>query len=322
MNVNYRNLASEFGLVILFVIAVALVSWLVPFFWTSRNIIGLLASISTSGVIAGSMMLCLATRDFDLSIGSNVAFCGMIVVMGSNWSQSVASGIALALLAGVLVGLFNGMMIAKLKVNALITTLATMQIIRSFALIASNGRAVGVSDEFFNVLGQAKLSFMPAPLDQVTTPIWAMILSLALFGFILNRTVFGRNALAIGGNPDAARLAGVNVDWTRIAIFTLQGLMCAIAGILLASRITSGQPNNAVGLELTVISACVLGGVSLAGGRATILGVTVGVLILGIAGNAMDLLNISAFYKLLVNGVILLLAVLLDNVLNRSLRRG
>jgi L-arabinose transport system permease protein len=148
-----------------------------------------------------------------------------------------------------------------------------------------------------------------------------MILSLAAFGFILNRTVFGRNALAIGGNPDAARLAGVNVDWTRIAIFTIQGLMCAIAGILLASRITSGQPNNAVGLELTVISACVLGGVSLAGGRATILGVTVGVLILGIAGNAMSLKNIPAFYQLLVNGVILLLAVLLDNVLNRSLRR-
>jgi L-arabinose transport system permease protein len=321
MKTNYRNFVSEFGLVILFIIAVALVSWFVPFFWTSRNMIGLLASISTGGIIAGSMMLCLATRDFDLSIGSNVAFSGMIVVMASNWAQSVGAGIALALIGGTLVGFFNGIMIAKLKVNALITTLATMQIIRSFALISSDGRAVGVSNEFFNVLGQAKMTFLPTPLDQVTLPIWVMILSLAAFGFILNRTVFGRNALAIGGNPDAARLAGVNVDWTRIAIFTIQGLMCAIAGILLASRITSGQPNNAVGLELTVISACVLGGVSLAGGRATILGVTVGVLILGIAGNAMSLKNIPAFYQLLVNGVILLLAVLLDNVLNRSLRR-
>ncbi|RUW96285.1 L-arabinose ABC transporter permease AraH, partial [Mesorhizobium sp. M8A.F.Ca.ET.059.01.1.1] len=126
---------------------------------------------------------------------------------------------------------------------------------------------------------------------------------------------------AIGGNPEASRLAGVNVDRTRIWIFALQGVVCGIAGILLASRITSGQPNAAVGLELSVISACVLGGVSLAGGRATMSGVIVGVLIMGIAENAMNLLNIPAFYQYIVRGVILLLAVLLDNLRSSALGR-
>ena len=149
-------------------------------------------------------------------------------------------------------------MIAKLRINALIATLATLQIVRGLALIASNGRAVGINDPGFYAIAQTALLGVPAP-------IWIMLVCLAAFGFTLNRTVFGRNVLAIGGNPDATRLAGVDVVGTRIWIFALQGVMCGIAGVLLASRITSGQPNAATGLELSVISACVLGGVSLAG---------------------------------------------------------
>ena len=308
-------LLGDWGLVILFAVAFALVAWLVPNFFTSRNMLGLLQSVVTIGIVAGSMMLCLASRDFDLSIGSNVAFCGMVVVMGSNWAGSVAVGILLALASGLLVGAINGVVIAKLRINALIATLATLQIVRGLALIASDGRAVGVNDAAFYAIALT-------PVFGIPLPVWIMAAALASFGFVLNRTVFGRNTLAIGGNPDASRLAGVDVARTRIAIFAVQGLMCAIAGILLASRITSGQPNAALGLELSVISACVLGGVSLAGGRATISGVIVGVLILGIAENAMNLLNIPAFYQYLVRGVILLLAVLLDNLRAQTLRRS
>jgi L-arabinose transport system permease protein len=308
-------LLGDQGLVILFAIAFALVALLVPNFFTPRNMLGLLQSVVTIGIVAGSMMLCLASRDFDLSIGSTVAFCGMMVVMGSNWTASVPLGIVLALISGTIVGAINGVIIARLRINALIATLATMQIVRGLSLIASDGRAVGVNDAAF--YGIALTPILGVPL-----PVWIMIATLAVFGFVLNRTVFGRNTLAIGGNPDASRLAGVDVANTRIAIFAVQGLMCAIAGILLASRITSGQPNAATGLELSVISACVLGGVSLAGGRAAISGVVVGVLILGIAENAMNLLNIPAFYQYLVRGVILLLAVLLDNLRGQSSRRS
>ncbi|WP_224363416.1 L-arabinose ABC transporter permease AraH [Hyalangium versicolor] len=311
-----RVVLGEQGLVILFLLALVIVSIFVPNFMTQRNVLGLLQSVVTIGIVACTMMLCLASRDFDLSVGSTVAFTGMTAVMISNSTESILIGILAALAAGVVVGMVNGVVIARLRINALITTLATMQIVRGLALIASDGRAVGVDDPAFFDIAQT------APLG-VPVPIVVMVLSFAFFGFVLNRTVFGRNTLAIGGNPDASRLAGVNVGTIRIWIFSLQGFVCAIAGILLSSRITSGQPNAAQGLELSVISACVLGGVSLAGGRATLSGVVVGVLIMGIAENVMNLLNIQAFYQYVVRGVILLLAVLLDNLRTRATgRRG
>ncbi len=190
-----------------------------------------------------------------------------------------------------------------------------MQIVRGLALISSDGRAVGINNPDFYQLALSRLFTIP-------TPIWIMIALFIIFGFVLNRTVFGKNTLAIGGNPEASRLAGVNVVRMRIWIFALQGLVCGIAGILLASRITSGQPNAATGLELSVISACVLGGVSLAGGRAAMTGVIVGVLIMGIAENVMNLLNIQAFYQYVVRGIILLVAVLLDNMRSSAAGRG
>jgi L-arabinose transport system permease protein len=309
-----RLLLGDQGLVVIFVVAFALVSALVPNFLTERNMLGLLQSVVTIGIVACTMMLCLASRDFDLSVGSTVAFTGMVAVMVSNQLDSIPLGLLAALAAGIVVGAFNGAVIAKLRINALITTLATMQVVRGLALIASDGRAVGIDNpDFFDLA-------LAAPFG-IPVPIIVMAVCFVLFGFLLNRTVFGRNTLAIGGNPDASRLAGVDVDAMRIWIFTLQGVACAVAGVLLSARITSGQPNAAQGLELSVISACVLGGVSLAGGRATVSGVLVGVLVMGIAENVMNLLNIQAFYQYLVRGVILLLAVLLDNLRSRALGR-
>ena len=315
MNRVRRLILGEQGLVVLFVIALAAVSLFVPYFFTGRNMLGLLQSVVTIGVVACSMMLCLASRDFDLSVGSITAFAGMMAVMGSNWTGSIVLGLIAALAAGSLVGLANGIVIARFRVNALIATLATMQIVRGLALIVSDGRAVGVNQPGFYYIALSSVLGVPLP-------VWIMGLSFVVFGLVLNRTVFGRNVLAIGGNPEATRLAGVGVTTARIWIFAIQGFMCGVAGILLASRITSGQPNAATGLELSVISACVLGGVSLHGGRATISGVVVGVMILGIAENAMNLLNIQAFYQYLVRGVILLLAVLLDNLRSGAARRA
>ncbi len=309
-----RLLLGEQGLLVIFVVAFAAVSIFVPSFLTERNMLGLFQSVVTIGIVACTMMFCLASRDFDLSVGSIVAFTGMVAVMASNASGSILVGLIAALACGTFVGFVNGVIIAKLRINALITTLATMQIVRGLALISSDGRAVGINDPGFYQLALSRFFGIP-------TPIWIMIILFCVFGFLLNRSVFGRNTLAIGGNPEASRLAGVNVDGMRIWIFTIQGLVCAVAGILLASRITSGQPNAATGLELSAISACVLGGVSLAGGRAAMTGVIVGVLILGIAENAMNLLNIQAFYQYLVRGLILLLAVLLDNVRSTGLGR-
>ncbi|MBY3175871.1 L-arabinose ABC transporter permease AraH [Rhizobium leguminosarum] len=316
MNSLKKILLGEQGLVVIFAAAFVIVSLFVPNFLTERNMLGLLQSVVTIGIVTCTMMFCLASRDFDLSVGSIVAFSGMVAVMVSNATGSIPVGLLAALLCGAVVGFVNGIVIARFRINALITTLATMQIVRGLALIASDGRAVGINDPDFYQLALSRFLTVP-------TPIWIMLILFILFGFVLNRTVFGKNTLAIGGNPEASRLAGVNVVNMRVWIFALQGLVCGIAGILLASRITSGQPNAATGLELSVISACVLGGVSLAGGRAAMSGVIVGVLIMGIAENVMNLLNIQAFYQYVVRGLILLIAVLLDNLRSSAAgRRG
>jgi L-arabinose transport system permease protein len=269
------------------------------------NAKGLLLSVATVGMAACTMLFCLAAGDFDLSVGSVVAMSGVIAAVVINSTHSLTLGIGAGVLAGGIVGLFNGIVIAQLGINALITTLATMEIVRGLAFIFCDGTPVGIKVSAFYKLGSGQ------PLG-MGTPIWIMLICFAVFGVLLNRTIFGRNTLAIGGNAEAARLAGVPVRRTKIIIFTVQGLMAGFAGVVLASRLTSGQPGNGVGLELQAISACVLGGVSLTGGIGTMLGVVTGVLIMGSVNNAMSLRNIPDFWQHVARGGILLAAVLID----------
>jgi L-arabinose transport system permease protein len=305
---------DDYSLIGIFIVLFAVLSFTVQYFFSWDNIVGLALSVSQIGMVACTMMFCLASRDFDLSVGSTVAFAGVFCAIVSNATGSVTLGIAASLVAGAFIGFVNGTVIAKLRINALITTLATMEIVRGLAFITSQGQAVGVTSEAFFTLGSAELFGLPVP-------VWVTLACFVVFGVLLNKTIYGRNTLAIGGNPDAARLAGVSVDRVRIAIFLIQGLVAALAGIILASRMTSGQPNAGEGFELNVISACVLGGVSLMGGRASISGVLVGVLIMGTVQNAMSLMNIDAFYQYLVRGTILLIAVLVDQLKNRRQSR-
>lgn len=299
--------AGAFAPLLIFVLLFAVLSILVPDFFGIRNMRGLILSVTLVGTIATTMMLVLALREVDLSVGSITALSGVVCAVTISSSGSVALGVVAGLAAGLFVGLANGMIVAKLKVNSLIVTLAMMEIVRGLAFLASGGEAVSIPAERFYELGSG--TFLG-----INYPIWIMLLCFALFGVILNRTVFGRNILAIGGNPEAARLAGVPVDRVRIAVFALQGLIAGLAGIVLAARITSGQPNTSLGLELAVISACVLGGVSLAGGVGTITGVIIGVFIMGAAQNALNLLDVPTFYQYVVRGGILLAAVVFDRL--------
>lgn len=299
------------GMLVVFLVLFALVSVFVRSFLSWENMKGLSLSVATVGIIACTMLFCLASGDFDLSVGSVVALSGVLAVVMVNRTHNVTEGVAAGVLAGGLVGLVNGIVIARLGINALITTLATMQIVRGLSFIVSDGKAVGVEEDGFYALGTT--SFLGVP-----TPVWIMIGCFVVFGLLLHKTIFGRNALAIGGNREAAKLAGIAVVRTKIIIFTLQGLVAGFAGVVLASRMSSGQPNTAQGLELQVISACVLGGVSLTGGVGTILAVVVGALIMGTVQNAMNLLNIPTFYQYVASGAILLAAVLFDRVKQRS----
>lgn len=296
---------DNFGMLVVFAVLFIGCVIFVPNFGSLINMKGLGLAMSMSGMVACGMLFCLASGDFDLSVASVIACAGVTTAVIINMTESLWIGISAGLLLGIACGFVNGFVIAKLKINALITTLATMQIVRGLAYIISDGKAVGIEDERFFALGYTNWLGVPAP-------VWLTIATMLIFAFLLNKTTFGRNTLAIGGNEEAARLAGVPVVRTRIIIFMLSGLVSAAAGIILASRMTSGQPMTSLGYELIVISACVLGGVSLKGGIGKISYVLAGVLILGTVENAMNLLNISPFSQYVVRGLILLAAVIFD----------
>ncbi|GHC34055.1 L-arabinose ABC transporter permease AraH [Aidingimonas halophila] len=300
-----RTLLDTSGLIGIFVILFVALSIFIPDFLTGRNMVGLLLSVTLIGTISTTMMMVLALGEVDLSVASIVAFTGVVAAVVTSAVGSVFIGVIAGVAAGGAVGAFNGFVIAKFGINSLIATLAAMEFVRGLAYITSSGDAVMVTVPGFFALGKA--SFLG-----LTLPVWAMIACFVIFGVLLNLTAFGRNVLATGGNSEAAALAGVNVRRLKIIVFGLQGVVAGVTGVLLASRMGMGDPNTSMGLELAVISACVLGGVALSGGVATITGVLVGVLIMGCVQNAMGLLNVPTFYQYLVRGAILLLAVMFD----------
>jgi L-arabinose transport system permease protein len=292
--------------------ALLILCWIwVPNFRKWDNATNLLHSVSIVGTIACTMLFCLAAGDFDLSIGGTVALGGVLAAQIINSTHNAILGIAIPIAAGALIGLVNGFVIARIGINALITTLATMQIVRGVGFLRTNGASIPCSEP--QLLQFAGWQFLGLQAE-----VWYMIAAFIVFGLLLNRTVFGRNTLAIGGNKEAARLAGINVVRTKVAIFVLQGIVAAIAGVFLASRTFSGAPNTQQGLELRVISSCVLGGVSLTGGVGSISGVIIGVLIMGIVQNAMQNLRIDEFWQLVASGIVLLAAVMLDRLKARD----
>ena len=307
------EIVNRSGIVVVFMLLFAVLAATVPDFLTTRNIQGLLLSVTLIGSIAVTMMFVLALGEVDLSVASIVAFAGVVASTVITRSHSVPLGVVAGILAGGAVGLVNGVLVARFKINSLIATLAMMEAVRGLAYITSNGDAVMIAEESFFALGSG--SFLG-----ISYPVWSNIVGFLLFGFLLNKTVFGKHVLAVGGNSEAARLAGLPVTRIKVVVFVLQGLVTGFAGVMLASRMSLGDPKTSVGLELGVISACVLGGVSLTGGVATISGVLVGVLIMGAVQNVMSLMNVPTFYQYLIRGGILLLAVLFDQY-RRSRRR-
>ncbi|MDX9973501.1 MAG: L-arabinose ABC transporter permease AraH [FCB group bacterium] len=307
-------LADRAGMLLIFVALFVGCALTVDNFLSWVNLVSLALSVSLVGMVACTMLFCLASGDFDLSVESVVAFSGVLAAVVIDRTGSATLGVMAGIAAGGLVGLFNGTVIAKVHVNALIATLATLQIVRGLGFIVSGGSAVTIANERFLDLGMEYTLGIP-------NPVWITLGCVVVFGVLLSKTSFGRHTLAIGGNRESARLAGIRVERIKVVIFTLQGLMAGSAGVILASRMGSGQPNSSVGFSLDVISACVLGGVSLSGGSGTMVGTVVGVLIMGTVQNVMSLMNVPPFYQYVARGVILLAAVGFD-LLRQRLSRG
>ena len=299
------NMCGNAGMLVVFVVLFVGVSIFVPSFLTPFNMKALAVSVATVGMVSCTMLFCLASGHFDLSVETILSMSGVLAAVVVAFTGNALLGVFAGIAAGGVVGAVNGIVIAKFKINALITTLATMQIVKGLGYLICNGEAVSVGNESFFLLWTSAIFGIP-------TPVWITALCFIFFGILLNKTVFGRHTLAIGGNKEAVRLAGIDVFKTQFGIFLMQGFVAGFAGVIVASKITSGQPKPPEGFALDVISACVLGGVSLSGGVGTMTGAIVGVLIMGTVANAMNLLNIDTFYQYVVRGSILLAAVLFD----------
>ncbi|EON89130.1 MULTISPECIES: ribose ABC transporter permease [Plesiomonas] len=291
-------------------VLIAVVSFLNPNFFMLDNLLNILRQTSVNAIIAVGMTLVILTAGIDLSVGSVLALCGAVAATMVGLELPVYVVIPAALALGAALGGISGVIIAKGKVQAFIATLVTMTLLRGATLVYTDGRPVstGFSDaaDSFAWLGTGYLFGIPVP-------IWLMALVFIAAWYMLNHTRMGRYIYALGGNEAATRLSGINVDRVKIAVYALCGLLAALAGLIVTSRLSSAQPTAGTGYELDAIAAVVLGGTSLAGGKGRIMGTLIGALIIGFLNNALNLLDVSSYYQMIAKAVVILLAVLVDN---------
>lgn len=299
--INITEYAMLIALVILSV-AFALAS---DVFLSRGNIINILRQISIMGILSVGTTMVMITGGIDLSVGSVVGVSSVVVAVLINRGISPILAIIAALIIGALIGLLNGFLITDIGMFPMIATLATMTIFRGVAYLITGGLPVHGFPDSFLFLGQGYLFGIPFP-------VIIMALMFILGYIILNHTVFGRRIYGIGGNIEASRLSGIPVKKTLYNVYILQGLLAAGAGVILLSRINSGQPTSGEGYEMDVITATVLGGTSVSGGVGNIRGVIIGVLFMGILTNGMVLLNVQDYWQQVIRGGVLILAVAFD----------
>jgi len=302
MKANIR----EYAILIFFVVLFTLFSVIARGFLSATNLINVARQISLLGIVSVSMTIVILTGGIDLSVGSVLGMSATIAAFSMvKLGLPVIPSLLISLAASALVGLLNGLLITKLHIPPLITTLATMTGVRGVCYIVTKGIPIYGFDQKFSVLGQGYLG--PVPI-----PVVLMIVVFAIGYIVLNNMGFGRHVYGIGGNEEAAILSGINVDRKKILVYTVSGLVAGFAGIVLLSRIMTGAPTLGSGFELEVVTSVVLGGISISGGEGKLRGVIFGVLIMGVLSNGLIILSVDEYYQWLVRCVVLLLAVGLD----------
>jgi ribose transport system permease protein len=298
-----QKLGPLLGLIILFII----VSILNPSFLEPLNILNLLRQVSINALIAFGMTFVILTGGIDLSVGAILALssaltAGMIV---SGVDPIIA--ILIGCILGGVMGIINGLLITRGKMAPFIATLATMTLFRGLTLVYTDGNPItGLGDNYlFQLFGRGY--FLGIPVPAIT-----MIITFIVLYIVLHKTPFGRKTYAIGGNEKASLISGIKVPKVKVMIYGLSGLLAALAGAILTSRLNSAQPTAGTSYELDAIAAVVLGGTSLSGGKGRIFGTLIGALIIGTLNNGLNLLGVSSFYQMVVKGIVIIIAVLLD----------
>lgn len=309
MNTNTKEKIKQFRSVILLVVFSGIIAIMNPRFLTVSNLLNVLRQTSINAVIAAGMTFVILTGGIDLSVGSVLAFTGAIaaslIAKGVSWPLVIL----LAVVGGTMLGLFNGIVITKGKVQPFIVTLATMTMLKGATLVYTQGKAISTGYE----AGAAQFAkvgsgyFLGIPI-----PVYLTVMVFLIAYYILKQTPFGRYVYALGGNEEAAALSGINTNRIKAYVYGISGMLAALAGIVVTARLSSASPQAGSGYELDAIAAVVLGGTSLSGGVGTIFGTVVGALIIGILNNGLNLMDVSSYYQDLVKGVVILIAVLLD----------
>lgn len=314
-SLNISTVKSTFGKYIIYFVLLFLIvalSLMSPYFLTPSNISNVLRQISTTSIVALGMTFVIIAGGIDLSVGNVVALCGVVSASFAHPGEyPLIVSILISMAIGLIIGLANGFIIAKAKIVPFIVTLGTFQICRGLAMTYTGGRPVGNISSEYKFIGQGLAWGIPVP-------ILIFVFLTIVSAIILHKTKIGRYIYAVGGNELAARLSGINIFKIKLFVYSYIGLLTGISAIVLTARVSSGAPNAAQGYELDAISACVIGGTSMSGGRGSIWGTIVGALIIGVVNNGLDLLNVSSYTQSVVKGIIIITALLLDKLGQKS----
>lgn len=306
MGGNIGLMLRKFAPLLILISLTILFSFISPNFMTARNITILVRQVSFAAISAVGLMFVMIGGGIDLSLGNQIVMSNVVLAILLAYRHvPVYIAIPICVSLGTLLGLINGLLVIKLKIPPLVITLGTSQIYKGVGYIIANSRNIIGLPDSFRVFGQGYIG--PVPVPVVVMAIVAVVGS-----FVLTRTYFGRKVFALGGNEEAARLAGVNVDRMKVTLFMICGFISGITSVLLLSRVFAGQTSTGQGLEFDCLTAALLGGVSFKGGEGTIFGLITGILIIGVLNNAMQLASFPDFYQIVVKGTVLLLAVGFD----------
>lgn len=298
---------GQYGIFVAFVVVCLLLTFTTSKFLTVSNWTIIITQVSINALLAFGVTFVIITGGIDLSLGSMVAVTGIVAsLLAHPDDYPVIVPVLAGLLAGIGMGAFNGTIITKSKVPPFIVTLGTMTIGRGLALILSKGRPISNLSDSFNFIGGGAVWGIPFP-------IIVLVVAFTVCSVVLKKTILGRYIYAVGGNEQAAKASGIRVNKVKMAVYTICGGLAALAGILLTSRINTGQPNAGAGFELDAIAAAIIGGTSTSGGTGTMTGTLIGALLIGVISNGLDLLNVTSYYQQVVMGAIIIGAVVLDS---------
>ena len=283
-----------------------------PQFLNRANLMTLIVGMSFDMIVAVGMTILMVSGGFDLSVGSTLALAGAAAGYSmTKFGAPVWLGIPLGLLVGAFIGLINGLLVTKIRVNPLIATLGMMQVVRGIVFLVTAGLGIPNLPDSFNYFGQEKLF-------NVQIPVWIMLFLVIVGEVLLRRSSYFRQSYFVGGNERSARLSGIGVDRVKIVNYIIVGIMAAISGLLLAGRMGSASVSAGLGAELRVVSAVVIGGASLSGGEGTILGAFFGVMLMNLISNGLNLLGINVYWQNIVIGAVLIIAVAADSLSRRN----